>query len=541
MIKLLQPLVDEGFVNRDPKFIALIPIVLPLVFLARGLMSFASDYSLSWLSRKIVMAVRQELFEHYLRLPASFFDHFSSGELLSKLTFNVEQIAKACTDAILDSVRNGFLALFLLGVMVTINWKLTAWFFIAAPLIYFLFAVASYRFRKYSHQIQRSMAHMTHVAEENITGYREVKIFGGQPYERRQFEDALEKNRRLEMRLELTKSISVPLIQTVGGCALAFTLFIATQTQGMIALSAGEFASFVTAMLGLLKPIKELTSVNSKIQRGIAGAQSIFQALDVPGEQDTGLEVIDRAKGRIVLENVSFRYNPDHKEALTRINLTVEPQMRVAIVGKSGSGKTTLVNLLPRLYDHYSGAISIDGIDTRCFKMDALRQQFAIVSQNVTLFNDTIARNIAYGEFEVDEARVMQAADAAHVTEFSDLFPDKLNTLIGDDGILLSGGQRQRLAIARAIYKNAPILILDEATSALDSVSERRIQEALDTLMKNRTSIIIAHRLSTIESADKIVVMDNGKIIEEGTHASLLAKEGLYKQLHRMQFEYAGS
>jgi subfamily B ATP-binding cassette protein MsbA len=538
MIKLLEPLVDEGFVHRDPQFIALIPIVLPLVFLARGMMSFASDYSLSWLSRKIVMTVRQELFDHYLCLPASFFDHHSSGELLSKLTFNVEQIAKAVTDAILDSIRNSFLAIFLVGVMISINWRLTAWFFIAAPFIYILFMAASYRFRKYSHQIQHSMAHMTHVAEENISGYREVKIFGGQAYERRQFADALEKNRRLEMRLELTKSISVPLIQTVGGCGLAFTLFMATKTEGVIALSAGGFASFVTAMLGLLKPIKELTNVNNKIQRGIAGAQSIFKALDVPSEQDTGLEVIERAKGGIVISDVSFRYNPEHKEALSNISLTVKPNMRVAIVGKSGSGKSTLVNLLPRLYDNYTGAITIDGIDTRCFEMGALRKQFAIVSQNVTLFNDTIARNIAYGEFEIDEKRVQEAADAAHVTEFSDLFPEKLNTLIGDDGVLLSGGQRQRLAIARAIYKNAPILILDEATSALDSVSERRIQEALDTLMQNRTSIIIAHRLSTIENADKIVVMDNGQIIEEGTHQELIGNDKLYSQLYKMQFEY---
>ncbi len=538
MIKLLQPLVDEGFVHRDPAFISLIPIVLPLVFFVRGMMSFASDYSLSWLSRKIVMAVRQELFDHYLQLPAAFYDHYSAGELLSKLTFNVEQIAKAVTDAILDSVRNGFLALFLLGVMVTINWKLTAWFFVAAPLIYLLFSVASYRFRKYSHQIQHTMAHMTHVAEENITGYREVKIFGGQHYERHQFQEALEKNRKLEMRLELTKSISVPLIQTVGGCALAFTLFIATQTEGMVALSAGGFASFVTAMLGLLKPIKELTSVNSKIQRGIAGAQSIFAALDVPAEQNIGTKTTDRVQGRIDINNVSFRYHPEHKEVLRGINLTVEPNMRVAIVGKSGSGKTTLVNLLPRLYDHYSGRITIDGVDVRDFDLQSLRNQFAIVSQNVTLFNDTIAHNIAYGNFEVDEKRLKAAADAAYVTEFSEAFPDKLDTIIGDDGVLLSGGQRQRLAIARAIYKNAPILILDEATSALDSVSERKIQEALDVLLKNRTSIIIAHRLSTIENADKIIVMDHGRVVEEGRHATLLASDGLYKQLYRVSTDY---
>lgn len=538
MIKWLQPLIDEGFVNRDPKFIRFIPWVLPLIFLARGTMSFASDYSLAWLSRRVVMSIRQTLFDHYLKLPASFYDQHAAGDLLSKLTFNVEQIAKACTDAILDSVRNGFLAIFLFGVMIAINPVLTAWFFLAAPLIYALFAMASYRFRKYSHQIQGSMGHMTHVAEENITGYREVRIFGGQNYERTEFFKALEKNRALEMRLELTKSVSVPLIQTVGGGALAFTLFIATQTASPIELSAGGFASFVTAMLGLLKPIKELTSVNHKIQRGLAGAQSIFKMLDLPPESDQGTQVVTQAQGHMVLQDVSFSYHPEHAPALQRINLEIKPQQRVAIVGTSGSGKTTLVNLLPRLYDHYQGLITLDGRDTRELTLASLRSQFAIVSQQVTLFNDTMARNIAYGEVNIDEARVRAAAEAAFVLEFAESFPEGLNTIVGDDGVLLSGGQRQRLAIARAIYKNAPILILDEATSALDSVSERKIQTALDTLMQNRTSVIIAHRLSTIESADKIIVLEKGQVMEQGTHAELLALNGLYKRLHQMQFEY---
>jgi subfamily B ATP-binding cassette protein MsbA len=289
-------------------------------------------------------------------------------------------------------------------------------------------------------------------------------------------------------------------------------------------------------MLALLKPIKELTSVNSKIQRGIAGAQSIFATLDIPAEKDTGTVVLNRAKGHIQIQDLSFQYTPAHDPVLQHINLTVEPEMHVAIVGKSGSGKTTLVNLLPRLYEFDTGAIMLDGVSIRDIEIKSLRHQFAIVSQNVTLFNDTIARNIAYGETDIDDARMLLAAEMAFVTEFSDKFPDKLNTLIGDDGVLLSGGQRQRLAIARAIYKNAPILILDEATSALDSVSERKIQDALEALMKNRTSIIIAHRLSTIENADKIVVMDQGRIIEEGTHASLLSNGKIYKQLHQLQF-----
>jgi subfamily B ATP-binding cassette protein MsbA len=537
MIRLLKPLIDEGFVDKDPKVIALIPVILPLVFLARGVASFFSDFSLSWLSRRIVTSVRQELFNHYLKLPARFYDAHSSGELLSKLTFNVEQIAKACTDAILDSVRNGFLAIFLIGVMISVSWELTAWFFIAAPIIYACFAIASYRFRKFSHRIQKSMAHVTHVAEENLSGYREVRIYGGQAQERASFEQATEQNRKQEMALELTRSVSVPLIQVIGGCGLALTLYIAIESTGTISLSAGAFATFASAMLALLKPIKELTNVNNKIQRGIAGAQSIFAVMDMPPEPDTGTHTLVRSLGQLELINVSFRYNAEHPYVLRDINMHVDSGKVIALVGGSGAGKTTLVSLLPRLYDHFDGTILIDGQNIRDIELNSLRRQFAMVSQHVTLFNTSIANNIAYGEQAIDQDRLIAAAKAAHVLDFTDKWSTGLDTMVGDDGVLLSGGQRQRVAIARAIYKNAPILIMDEATSALDSVAEAKIQEALELLMKNRTTLIIAHRLSTIEKADTILVMDQGRIVESGTHVDLLKRNGTYAHLHKVQFK----
>jgi ATP-binding cassette, subfamily B, bacterial MsbA len=538
MIRLLKPLIDEGFVDKDPAVIRLIPIVLPLIFLARGIASFFSDFTLTWLSRRIVTSVRQELFDHYLKLPARFYDLHSSGELLSKLTFNVEQIAKACTDAILDSVRNGFLAIFLVGVMISVSWKLTAWFFIAAPLIYACFAIASYRFRKFSHRIQKSMAHVTHVAEENLSGYREVRIYGGQAQERASFVSATEQNRKLEMGLELTKSISVPLIQVLGGCGLALTLYVAIESTGTISLSAGAFTTFASAMLALLKPIKELTNVNNKIQRGIAGAQSIFEVLDLPPEPDEGRVEIKRSQGSLELKNISFRYNAEHPYVLRDINLQVDSGQVIALVGGSGGGKTTLVSLLPRLYDHYDGKILIDGQDIREIRLDSLRRQFAMVSQHVTLFNASIAQNIAYGEASIDPERLRAAAEAAHVLEFTEKWDTGLDTLVGDDGVLLSGGQRQRVAIARAIYKDAPILILDEATSALDSVAEAKIQSALEDLMKDRTTLVIAHRLSTIKKADQILVLDQGRIVESGNHQELINRHGVYAQLHNTKLHH---
>jgi subfamily B ATP-binding cassette protein MsbA len=350
--------------------------------------------------------------------------------------------------------------------------------------------------------------------------------------------NATEQNRKLEMGLEITKSISVPLIQVLGGCGLALTLYVAIESTGTINLSAGAFTTFASAMLALLKPIKELTNVNNKIQRGIAGAQSIFEVLDLPPEPDNGSLEIARSKGALELKEVSFRYNPEHPYVLRDINLHVDSGQVVALVGGSGGGKTTLVGLLPRLYDHYDGKILIDGQNIRDIKLDSLRRQFAMVSQHVTLFNASIAENIAYGEESIDQEKLLAAAEAAYVLEFTQKWTTGLDTLVGDDGVLLSGGQRQRVAIARAIYKNAPILILDEATSALDSVAEAKIQSALDELMKNRTTLIIAHRLSTIENADNIIVLDQGRIVETGNHQELMKRNGIYAQLHNTKLHH---
>ncbi len=538
LIRLIQPLLDDGFVHQDPHVIALIPIVLPLFLLGRGVMSFLSHYSLYWLARKVVVDVRKQTFAHLLKLPASFYDHHAAGELLSKITYNADQIAKACTDAVIDSVRNFFLIIFLLGVMFSINWRLSLWFLLLAPIVALLFTGATKLFRRYSHKIQQTMGAMTHVAQENLLGYKVVRIFGAQDLAYQRFASATENNREQEMKLALTKSLSVPLIQFVAGLGVALTLLIATKQAESYALTAGGFATMVGAMIGLLKPVKEITSVSHKIQQGIAAGQSIFAVLDTAAENQTGEKLTAPLKGSVEFNHVSFSYRSTQEAmALEDINFKVNAGEKIALVGHSGSGKTTLVQLLPRLYDDYSGQILFDGIDIKNIRLTDLREQIAIVSQHVVLFDDTVAHNVAHGNLPYDEERVLQALTHAHAQQFVEELPKGIHTQIGQDGMLLSGGQRQRLAIARALYKNAPILIFDEATSALDTESERHIQEAMQDLMQNRTTFIVAHRLSTIENADKIMVLDKGNLLEMGTHQDLLAKNGLYARLYQLQFK----
>lgn len=541
---LLKPLLDVGFIERDRTFLKWIPIILPSLFLVRAVFNFVSNYCMSWVGRSVVMKFRQTILHHYLHLPATFFDHNSSGQLLSMLTYNTSQVSNACTEAVNNSVQSSFLILGLIVVMFMISWQLSLIFLVTIPLTAIVVKLASRRLRRLNLRIQETMGHLAHVAEEVLESYKVVRIFGGERWEEKKFKKATEANAHQEMKVVVIKSLNVSMVQFIGIVALSLMVVMATSFQHV--LSAGSFAAMFAAMVALLKPLKELTSINSVIQRGLAGAQSLFNLLDEPLENDHGELPLLRAKGDIIFRDVSFQYaevDPDHarfkhKHSLHNINLNIQSGEIVAIVGRSGAGKTTLVNLLPRFYELNSGEIWLDGELLQNYRLTDLRRQFAVVSQSVTLFNGTIAQNIAYGSEheQVSDDVIIHAAEAAHAMEFIQEFPNGIHTLIGENGVLLSGGQRQRLAIARAIVKNAPILILDEATSALDTEVERLIQDALETLMLNRTTIVIAHRLSTIENADKIIVMDNGRIKENGSHKNLLALNGFYAKLHRLQF-----
>jgi subfamily B ATP-binding cassette protein MsbA len=535
LIKFIQPLIDDGLVARDVWFIQLIPIVLPLAFLFRGLMSFCSDYSMAWLTRKVTSEIRMQIFDHLQHLPASFYDKQASGNLLSLITYNTEQITRAATDVIIESVRNSFLIIFLICVMLWTNWQLTLTFSVVAPGIIIIFVLASRRFRKLSRLAQQAMGDMTNVAGENIENYKVVRVFGGEAYETKQFDKAVERARNNELKNYFTRSISVPGVQVLGGFALGLTIYIAMNYLPADEVTAGSFATLAAAMVALLKPLKELTSVSNKIQRGLAAAETIFGLLDEPPEQDNGTYKVPRVRGEITFDKLGFHYQSSSHPVLNNISFTVKPGQKIALLGRSGAGKSTVINLLTGFYTDYQGEIAIDGHNIREYSLAGLRKQFALVTQHVTLFNDTIANNITYGADVADQQRLYDAAKAAHALEFIEKLPDGFASMVGESGVLLSGGQRQRLAIARAIYKDAPILILDEATSALDTESERHIQLALDELMRNRTSLIIAHRLSTIEQADQILVLEGGEIVEQGTHAELLALDASYAKFRRMQ------
>jgi subfamily B ATP-binding cassette protein MsbA len=540
LVKLLEPLLNEGFVARNETFIRWIPVVVLGIFTLRGLATFLSTFFMGWVGRTVVMNFRRALYDKYLHLPHRFYDNHSSGELLSRITFNVEQVADACTDALTVLVRESFTAIGLLIVMLSISVPLTLLFLVALPLMAVVMHLFSKRLRKYSGRVQVSMADVTHAAEETIEGHQVVKVFTGQSKAQALFDKITADNRHQEMRHITTSAISIPIIQILGACALAGTIWLATaDTPVSNSISPGAFAAMISSMLILLKPIKQLTKVNATIQRGIAGAASIFELLDQPAEEDNGHTALDKAEGNIVFNHVSFTYPFAHGKGpvLQDISFTVEKGETVAIVGRSGGGKSTLVGLVPRFYD-CEGEILIDGIGIKEIPLQQLRHNIAVVSQNITLFNETIGYNIAYGApFEVDAQAVRDAAASAFLLPFIDSLPNGFDTLVGENGVRLSGGQRQRIAIARAIIKKAPILILDEATSALDTESERHIQAALDSLMKRCTTLVIAHRLSTIENADKILVMEGGRILEMGTHDALLEKGGAYVKLRRHQFD----
>jgi subfamily B ATP-binding cassette protein MsbA len=540
---LLKPLLDKGFIDRDPEFLRYIPILLIFLFLFRAIANFLGNYFMAMVGRNIVMKFRQEIFKHFLKLPAKFYDHNSSGQLLSLLTYNTSQVSNACTEAVSNSVQSAFLVLGLLVVMFTISWQLTMIFLVTIPITATVVKLMSTRLRQLNAKIQNSMGHVTHVAEEVIESLKVVRMFGGENYEIEKFNQATKRNARQEIKVVVTKSFNVSLVQFIGVFALALMVMMATTLSSSHILSAGSFAAMIAAMLALLKPLKELTSVNSTIQRGLAAAESIFDLFAEPIENDTGTLALTRARGHIEFKNVCFSYgsrdDTEPRYVLKNINFTINPGETVALVGHSGGGKSTLAHLIPRFYDVTDGEILLDGTSLSQYRLKDLRQQFALVSQQVTLFNDTVLHNVAYGSNvdTLDQDAILSAAKAAHAYEFIEQLPQGFETLIGENGVLLSGGQRQRIAIARAILKNAPILILDEATSALDTESERLIQAALDHLMRHCTTLVIAHRLSTIEKANKIIVLDHGQIVEMGTHRELLAMSAHYAKLHNMQFK----
>ena len=530
---LIQPLLDKGFVSHDMHVAMTLPLEVMALFLLRGIADFLAGYNISWVGRSIIKRMREETFGQLLRLPSRYYDSISSGMLLSKITYNIEQVADATTNAVTVIFRDGLTIIGLVGLMFYRSWVLSLFILIVGPVIAYLVRYISERFRRYSRRIQDSMGDVTKVADEVIVGQRIVKLFGGRDHETRRFEQVNEKNRYLNMKLMLVNAGSSPIIQMIAGAGMAGVIYVALHQQ----VSVGTFGSFLAAMLLVLPPLKHITDINAPLQRGIAAGQSIFELLDDKVEDEGGGLTLPRARGELEFKDVTFAYTEAKGPVLHEISFKAAPGETVALVGRSGSGKSTLVSLLPRFYDPGMGVILLDGNDLREYTLPNLREQVAMVSQDVMLFNDTIRNNIAYGSLDKrNDADIVAAAEAAYAMPFIKRLPQGLDTLVGDRGVLLSGGERQRLSIARALLKNAPLLILDEATSALDSESERHIQAALEGLMENRTTLVIAHRLSTVERADRIIVMDRGRIVEMGRHAELLAKNGQYAALHRLQF-----
>ncbi|WP_297793675.1 lipid A export permease/ATP-binding protein MsbA [uncultured Marinobacter sp.] len=529
--------VIEAIENPTDQNRILLTLLIVGVFAFRGLGTFLSQYFISYVGRQVINALRTQVFDRLMTLPSRYFDDNASGRLVSKLTFNVEQVAEATTNAVTITLREGLTIVGLLGFMLYTNWKLTIVFLAVGPIIGFVVSYASKRFRRISQRIQGSMGDITHVASESISGYRVVRTFGGEDYERERFREVSEKNLKQSLKMASTQAISVPVIQVLVAVAIAALVWTMLSPGIRGEMSTGELIAFITAATTMAKPIRQVTSVHAKIQKGVAAALDVFGTIDEEPEHDDGTFSPTRVNGDIEFDDVSFRYRDQLDDVLTGISLDIPAGQSVALVGRSGSGKSTLVSLLPRFYEYTGGDIRIDGHSLKEFSLQALRAQIALVTQNVVLFNDTIAANIGYGALRhCSREEIREAAAKAHALEFIDRMPEGLDTMIGDNGVMLSGGQRQRLAIARALLKDAPILILDEATSALDTESERHIQEALETVMQGRTTLVIAHRLSTIEKADRILVMDGGQIVESGRHDELLATGGAYAQLHQMQF-----
>jgi len=537
---LMKYLLDDGFVQQEDWVIRVMPIAIIAIFFARSIAHFGSHYLMQWVGWTVVTDIRKQMFRKYLELPTQDYDRVSSGEMISKLAANTKKLAAAATQAITIVVRDTLTIVGLLAWMVYLSPILTLTLLLVVPVLAAIINSITKKFRRVSRNIQQQMYDVTHVIEEAVQGNRVIKIFGAQDYEQNQFDRSAERVRDMNLKMARTKASSVPMVQFLVALVMAGIVFLAGFEGIVETVTVGTFVSFVTALMLMFTPIKQLTTVNAQIQTGIAAGESVFAILDRDSEPDRGTRTLERAEGDVRFDHVSFAYNERKGDVVDDVSFHIAPGEIVALVGRSGSGKTTLANLLARFYEPREGRILLDGIDIRDLRLRNLREQISYVGQDVTLFNDSVANNIAFGYAgHATRKQIEDAARAAQAMEFIEELPEGMDTAIGDNGVMLSGGQRQRLAIARALLKDAPVLILDEATSALDTESERWVQAGLERLLENRTTLVIAHRLSTIENADRIVVMQRGGVAESGSHEELLARDGIYAGLHRMQFREA--
>ncbi len=537
MISLLKPLLDEGFGNAESDFLRTLPLIIFAMMFVRGVSGFVSTYCLSWVSGNVVMEIRRKIFSHFMHMPVSFFDKEQTGALLSRITYDSEQVSAATSKALVSIVREGASIIGLLTLMFWNSWQLSLVLFAVAPLVAWAISIVSKRFRKISKNMQTSMGHVASSAEQMLKGHKVVLTYGGQDVEKHRFDKVSNQMRQQSMKLVTAQAAANPIIQMIASVAIVVVLFLASVDSIKAELTAGTFTVVFSAMFGLLRPLKALTNVTSEFQRGMAASTTLFGLMDLDTEQNKGKLKPETVTGEVAVKDVTFTYEGAEKPALDKVSFNIPKGKTVALVGRSGSGKSTIANLFTRFYDVDSGSIELDGHDIRDYELRNLREHFALVSQNVHLFNDTVANNIAYAaEEQYSREQIEHAAKLAHASEFIEGMENGIDTVVGENGASLSGGQSQRIAIARALLRDAPVLILDEATSALDTESERAIQSALEELQKDKTVLVIAHRLSTIEQADEILVVDDGHIVERGAHAELIAHDGAYAQLHRIQF-----
>ncbi len=537
MVWLVEPLMDETLVAHNLETARWMPVAFVIIFIGRGIAGFATESSLGWIGRSVISDLRRDVFKKFLTLPTKFIETHSTGPMLSRMTYNVEMVAESVTNVVTVMVRDLLTVIAAMGVMIYQSPRLFVFVMILLPIIAVLIQILGKAFRRYSGRIQDSVGEVTQVTDEVLRGNRVVKIFGGYEYELERLVSVDERNRRQNLKLIRSRSLGVAVTQVIFGIGIAGVIYAAGIESVNGDLSPGSFMSFFGAMMLMLQPLRRITNISATLQRGIAAGDSLFSIIDEPDEIDSGAHTSDKVRGSVEFRNVSFSYNDGNSPVLAGVSFKVDAGKSIAIVGHSGSGKSTLVGLLPRFYDADSGTILLDGTSVKDYELGNLRDNISLVSQDIVLFNDTIENNLAYGQLRRrSQAEILQAAEAAHILDFVQELPDGFETVVGDRGLLLSGGQRQRVAIGRALLKNAPVLILDEATSSLDTKSERRIQDALEKLMKDRTTLVIAHRLSTVENVDQIIVLDRGCIVESGSHKELLAADGHYAALYRMQF-----